>query len=263
MLVTGLFIYPVKGAGGIPLAEASLGDRGFEHDRRFLVTDRRGRFFTQRDFPALALVGVGIEGEEMVLRAPGMPPIAAPLRPRSGAPRRVTVWSSTCDAITLGEDLAGWFGKYLGADCELVYMPDDSIRLVNPKYAHDGERVGFADGYPFLLTTEASLADLNGRLAEPVPMNRFRPSIVLDGAAPFAEDGWSTLTVGSVPFRVAKPCDRCTVTTIDQATGIKGKEPLATLSGFRRRGSDVLFGVYLLNRAGGVVRVGDPVTALA
>jgi uncharacterized protein YcbX len=259
LTVRELHVYPIKSARGVALAEAKLTDRGFEHDRRFLVTDRRGVFLTQRELPALARIEVLLAAAELVLGAPGMPEIAAPLRPRAGEARTVRVWRSTCSAIALGDDLARWLSAYLGTECELVYMPDDSIRLVNPAYARDGERVGFADGYPFLLTNAASVAELSGRLDHPVPMNRFRPNIVVDGAAPFAEDGWRALTIGEVPFRVAKPCDRCAITTIDQATGERGKEPLATLAGYRKHDGKVLFGQYLLHRGEGVVRIGDPV----
>lgn len=261
--VSRLFVYPVKSARGIALEEARLTDRGFEHDRRFLITDRRGAFLTQRELPALALLGVAVAGDALCLSAPGMPPITAPLRPRSGAPRQVRIWGATCDALALGDELAGWLGAYLGVACELVYMPESSIRPVSPTYAHAGERVGFADAYPFLLTTEESVAELAGRLAEPAPMNRFRPNIVVRGAAPYAEDGWRAMTIGGVPFHVAKPSERCIVLTVDQVTGRKGKEPLATLAGYRKKGGKVLFGQYLLHRGDGVVRVGDALTLLA
>lgn len=262
--VSEINVYPIKGARGVALDEARVGDRGFEHDRRFMVVDPEGTFITQREHPELATLRTRFAGDELVLEAPGHAAASVPLRPRSGAARRVRVWRSTCDAISAGEAAARLVSAHLGVACELVYMPDESIRLVNPAFAHDGEQVGFADGYPFMLLSAASLDELNARLEAKVPMNRFRPNLVVSGTAPFDEDRWRELTIGEVPFRVAKPCDRCTVVTIDQATGTPtGKEPLRTMTGFRTARNGVLFGQYLLPRGRGVIRRGDAVIAEA
>jgi hypothetical protein len=262
-LVSHLVVYPIKSARGIAVGEARLTDRGFEHDRRFLITHPEGRFITQREHPTLALLRVEINGDRLVLASPSSGRLEVPLRPRSGAPRRVTVWAATCDAISLGDEAARFVTGHLGVPCELVHMPDDSVRLVDDAYAGAGERVGFADGFPFLLTSEASLADLNARLASPVPMDRFRPNLVVTGSAPFDEDRWRSLAIGEVTFRVAKACDRCQITTVDQATAERGIEPLATLAGFRAEGRKVLFGQYLLHAGTGVIRRGDRVSLLA
>jgi hypothetical protein len=156
-----------------------------------------------------------------------------------------------------------WFSRYLGFDCRLVYMDEAAHRPVDPQYAPEGREVSFADGYPLLLTAEASLADLNARLDAPVPMNRFRPNLVVAGGMAFAEDGWSRVRIGAVPFQVVKPCARCVVTTIDPQTAAQGKEPLRTLSRFRRRQGKVFFGENLIPEQPGIVRVGDPVEVLA
>ena len=261
--VSGLFIYPIKGTKGIPLDQAELSDRGLMHDRRFMVVDAAGEFLTQRSHPALALVEVQIRGEELVITAPGAGELSVPLRPSAGETRRVRVWNHACDAIALGEPSRRFFERALGTPSELVYMPDETVRPVDPACAPEGTRVSFADDFPFLLISQASLDDLNTRLEVKVPMNRFRPNIVVEGCGPFAEDTFGTFTIGPVTFQAVKLSARCTVTTIDQATGIGGKEPLATLARFRSQDKQVMFGQNLIHRGQGVIRTGDllePVT---
>jgi len=142
----------------------------------------------------------------------------------------------------------------------LAYMPDTVVREVDQNYAPAGGRAGFADGFPFLLVGEASLADLNARLARPLPMNRFRPNLVVSGSAPFAEDGWRSIRIGNIPMEVVKPCARCVVTTTDQGTGRRdGDEPLHTLASFRRQEGKVMFGQNAVPYGQGLLRIGDPV----
>jgi uncharacterized protein YcbX len=140
-------------------------------------------------------------------------------------------------------------------------MPDDTLRPANPAFAPQGTRVSFADGYPFLLISEESLADLNGRLPRPVPMDRFRPNLVVAGGAPYAEDGWTRIGVGGLAMRVVKPCPRCVVTTTDQATSERTPEPLRTLATYRKVNGEVMFGQNVIHENSGRVRVGDSVTA--
>lgn len=261
--VSGLFIYPVKSARGVAVDEAEVGDRGLVHDRRFMVVDERGGFLTQRQHPALALIQATLHGDTLVLSAPDAGHAEVPLRPRGGEHRRVRVWGDTCEALSVGLDAADLLRRYLDVRCELVYMPDESIRPVDPDFAEPGDHVSFADGFPLLLTSQASLDDLNGRLAarglRHVPMERFRPNLVVEGAGAYAEDCWDELAVGAVTFRVAKPCARCSVVTVDQRTGVEGKEPLATLATYRREARGVTFGQNLVHRTRGVIRVGDRV----
>jgi hypothetical protein len=269
MTLSGLFIYPVKGLKGVALEEARCTDRGLENDRRFMVVDAAGGFLTQRAHPKMATVWTGIAGDTLALSAPDVDEVGVPLHPVDGEPMRVQVWSSTCDALAVSRDADAWLSAYLGLDCRLVHMPDDSERYSNARYAGRGKRVGFADGYAYLATTEASLADLNARLAArghpALPMNRFRPNLVVSGGAAFAEDRWEELRVGSAVLAAAKPCGRCEVTTTDQATGeVRGPEPLATLSTYRAsREFGVMFGMNLVTVREGRVRVGDTVEALA
>jgi uncharacterized protein YcbX len=244
-VVTGLFVYPVKACRGIELKTAMVERRGLQHDRRFMIVDETGRFVTQRTEPRLALVDVSIRERdgELVLAAPGLPALHVDVTEagRRGERRRVQVWRDPVDAVDCGEAARAWVSQWLGKPMSLVYMPDDVERLVNPKYGGAGDIVSFADGYPVLLASTSSLEDVNARLAQPVPMDRFRPNLVVSGCAPWAEDGWAHIRVGEVAFRVVKACDRCTVTTVDQRTAEQGVEPLRTLATFRKKDNDVLF----------------------
>ena len=252
-------MYPVKSCRGVAFEEAVLEKRGLRHDRRWMVVDEERQFLTQRTEPRLALVGVRIEGEELRLTSAGHGELrlSAPL---DGNERtRVRVWKDEVEAADGGAEAAAWMTEWLGRPARLVYLPDDSVRAVNPKYANAGDRVSFADGFPLLLVTTASLTDLNTKLTEPVPMDRFRPNIVVDGAEPWAEDAWKRLRIGASGLRVAKPCARCVVTTTDQQTGARGVEPLRTLATFRNVGGEVMFGQNAIPENEGVLRVGDAV----
>jgi len=152
-----------------------------------------------------------------------------------------------------------WFTRLLGVRSQLVYMPDDVVRPVDPTYGVSTDRVSFADGFPFLLISQESLDDLNRRLAVPLPMNRFRPNLVVSGCAPFAEDGWPGFAAGGVEFRVVKPCARCVITTTDQATGERGREPLRTLATYRNVGGKVMFGQNVIHRGTGSLELGNRV----
>ncbi len=260
IVVSALFVYPVKGTRAVPLAEAEVGDRGFVDDRRFLIVDPAGKFLTQRTLPRLALIAGTIAGETLWLDAPGMAPLEVSRRPWGGPARSVEVWGDSCAAWSLGVRPAEWVSRFLGSPCELVFMPEASERPVDPALAPEGARVSFADGFPFLLTSTSSLAELARRGAD-VPMSRFRPNLVIDGAAPFAEDQWRAVRIGGVRFRLAKPCGRCSVTTVDQDSAVvAGLEPLRTLATFRRQDGEVMFGSNLVHEARGTVRVGDQVT---
>jgi uncharacterized protein YcbX len=178
------------------------------------------------------------------------------------ARRTVEIWGNPVEAIDAGEAAARWLTQLLGADVRLAFCPETTARRTDPDYDPIGSPVSFADGYPLLLISEASLADLNTRLETPLPMNRFRPNVVVRGTEPFAEDAWRRVTIGSLAFDVVKSCARCVVTTTDQDTGERSAEPLRTLAKFRRRGDGVQFGMNVVHRGTGTIRVGDPVTCL-
>ena len=261
--LASLHIYPVKSLKGIDLSEARATERGLENDRRWMLVDERGDFLTQREHPRMATVWTDLTSEALVLSVPDEDSVSVPLREASGPALRVRVWRSTVDALAVSPAADALLSRYLGMSCRLVYMPEATRRYSNEQYAGPGKLVGFADGYAFLLTSADSLAALNARLAaggtRAVPMNRFRPNLVVQGAAPFAEDGWKRIRIGSATFGAAKPCGRCQVTTTDQTSGeVLGPEPLATLCAWR--GSDefgAMFGMNLVCLSPGVIRIGD------
>lgn len=264
MRVSELNCYPVKGCRGTALLEARVGARGIVGDRTFMLVDDDGCFITQRSYPRMALIEPRLTDDSLSLSAPDMDALSIPVL-RHGERRQVVVWRDGCEAIDQGDAAAEWASSFLGTSCRLVRMADDFVRRVDPEYAvTDRDQVGFADGYPFLLTTEESLADLNARMAAPLPMNRFRPSIVVVGSEPYAEDGWHRIRIGAIVFSVVKPCARCEVTTTDQSTAERGREPLRTLATYRRvQGKGVMFGQNLIHDSTGVIRVGDAVELLA
>jgi uncharacterized protein len=257
--LSGLYVYPIKSARGIPLDQSEVDQFGLEHDRRWMVVDAAGRFLSQRSHPRLALVVPSIRDDRLLINAPGMPTLDLPLRPADSVTARVTIWRDTCDSSWLGEKPARWFSEVLQYSCSLVHMSSSVLRPANPVFAPEGTPISFADAYPFLLISEASLDDLNRRLAAPLPMNRFRPNLVIGGGEPYQEDGWRRIVIGGLGFRVVKPCERCVVTTTDQTTAERGQEPLRTLATYRKRGTEVMFGQNVVHDHGGRLRLGDPV----
>lgn len=265
--ITQLHIYPVKSLAGIAVQEALVTERGFQHDRRWLLINENNRFLTQREFGALALLQTEITTEYLIIRHRNNPELGllqVPLQTNSTERFTVQIWDDFCDALAVDKAADAWLSEALGAQTRLVYLPDDSPRQVEPERVQMPMNVSFADAYPYLLIGEASLMDLNQRLTEPVPMNRFRPNLVFSGAAPYQEDAWSDLLIGGVPFRGIKPCGRCILTTTDQNTGIrhKGGDPLKTLATYRTQGNKVLFGMNLITLGSGIIKVGDELTVL-
>lgn len=256
-VLSGIVVYPVKSMGGIPLDVAELDEFGLRHDRRWMVVDAAGRFQTQRWRPRMALVHTRLEPDGVRLSAPGMPELLVP--PGGGESAGVGVWNDICSASSCGPDADVWLSSFLGDACRLVFMPETTRRPTRSRRRESIGRVSFADAYPFLLLSEGSLADLNGRLPSPVPMNRFRPNLIVNGVEPYGEDRWQELRIGTVDFVVTKPCVRCVLTTVDQSTGVAGKEPLRTLATYRKRKDGVEFGVNLAHLSLGTLRVGDRV----
>lgn len=273
MRVAGLFIYPVKSLRGFGVATAAVDALGFVGDRRFLVVDEQGRFLTQRTLPQMARIGTQLSGATLTLSAAGFSPLDVPVMSDPSAPlRTVSIWKSEgLLAEDCGSAPAAWLGDALGARCRLVRIGAKFHRPVLKAAGRPGDRFAFADAVPFLVVSEASLADLNDRLAErgeePVPMERFRPNIVVTGCNAFAEDAWPLVRLGGCLLRSAGPSARCIMTTTDQLTGERtGPEPLRTLATYRRSASDptnVNFGQNFIHETlTGTIRAGDPVEPL-
>ncbi|HET9465009.1 MAG TPA: MOSC N-terminal beta barrel domain-containing protein [Gemmatimonadales bacterium] len=257
--LSALHIYPIKAARGIPLGESVVDDFGLRYDRRWMVVDQSGVFLSQRSHPRLALVVPCIRDGVLQIDAPGMPTLRTPLHAKDAVATSVTVWRDRCGATWLGDGPAQWFSAFLDCPCSLVHMGDGVVRPADPAFAPDGTKVSFADAFPFLVLSEESLSDLNRRLSDPLPMNRFRPNLVVAGGEPFAEDTWNVVEIGGVRVRMVKPCARCVVTTTDQSTGERGQEPLRTLATYRKMNGEVMFGQNGVHHNTGTLRVGDPV----
>ena len=257
--LSGLYVYPIKSCAGIPLDGAGLNATGLANDRRWMLVDGTGEFMSQRAHPRMALVSTQLSNEHLTASAPGMPDLRVPLRQEDGDRIDVEVWGDAHKGALVGGEADRLFSEFLRFPCRLVRKPEDDPRQVDSIYAESGDQTSFADGFAFLLISEASLNDLNDRLDAPLPMNRFRPNFVVRGCDAYAEDEWGTIRIGGVPFRVAEACPRCAVTTVDQETGERGKEPLRTLATYRKSGGEVYFGRNLIHDALGTVRVGDAV----
>jgi len=291
MHISEINIYPIKSLKGISVETATVEERGLRHDRRWMLTDADGMFMTQREFPRMATMSVWFEDADgLGVAADAFGDVFVPFVPDSEKRQQVTIWDSVCEGRVYGAALNEWFSDVLGTNCQLVYMPDDSRRNVSERYNKHDDVVSFADGYPLLVIGEASLDDLNERILgtdgsvrapadmsvrTPLAMNRFRPNIVVAGSEAYAEDHWSQIRVGEATFRATKPCERCVITTVDQATGeFDGKDPLKTLAAYRRakdvipdlyesigmNGNAVLFGQNLIGETfGSTIAVGDDI----
>ncbi|QRR04194.1 MOSC domain-containing protein [Dyadobacter sandarakinus] len=262
MTLSEIWIYPVKSLGGISLREAHTEERGLQDDRRWMVVDEENVFVTQRVLNKMALIGVEIQdaGLRIFHRHHEGDEVLVPREPVTGELLHVKVWDDIAEAVTVTREADEWLTRQLGKKVRLVVMPESTERKADPRYAQYGENVSFADGFPYHLISQASLDDLNARLADPVTMRRFRPNLVVTGADPYAEDAWTYISIGDVRFQRVKPCARCVLTTIDPQTAEKGTEPLKTLATYRRMDKKVIFGQDFVLSNPGLIRIGDPVT---
>lgn len=264
-ILSEIWIYPIKSLGGIPLQTAKVEPRGLQYDRRWMLVDEAGRFVSQREIPQMALLGTAIEPPHLTVfwKKNSSEKIQIPLEVSADdlEKLKVQIWDDKCSARVLPKETNDWFSENLKQNLRLVVMPETTRRWADGRYAPKGQHVSFADGFPFLLIGQASLDDLNSRLAQPLPMNRFRPNFVFTGGAPFEEDSWSAFQISNVQFQAVKPCARCIITTTDQETAIHAAEPLKTLATFRKSGHKVLFGqnVVWLGESEAWVKVGDEV----
>ncbi|MFJ6666697.1 MOSC domain-containing protein [Streptomyces sp. NPDC091383] len=268
--VQSIHLYPVKAFRGLAVDAAAVEPWGLAGDRRWALIDAGGKVVTQREQPRLALAAAEpLAGGGLRLSAAGRAAVTVEVpEPSDTVP--VSIFGQKVEAVPAAPAAHAWCGAYLGQDVRLVHLDDPATRRpVDPDYALPGETVSFADGYPLLVTASASLDALNSLIAEgrhaaegPLPMNRFRPSVVVDGTEAWEEDAWARVSLGEVVFRVARTCARCVVTTTDQDTAARGREPLHTLARHRRFDGGLIFGQNLVPLTRGTVRVGDPVRVL-
>jgi uncharacterized protein YcbX len=241
--LTQLLLYPIKSCAGLAVGAATLLESGLAaegvHDREWMLVTEEGQFLTQREFPRMALVRPRPDGGILRVSAPGLDELLLPLAADEGAaPRQVRIWDDVVEASDCGDAAASWFGQAIGAHCRLVRFRRDVVRPTSVKWTGGvPSRTRFADGYPLLLIGQASLDDLNARLRaagrEALPMDRFRPNLVVDGLDAFEEDYVAALQTEGIEIRPVKPCARCPIPSIDQATGIPGPDPLDILQTYR------------------------------
>lgn len=261
--ISNLTYYPIKACRGFDVSSSDVGRMGLAYDRRMMVVTPDGGFLTQREHPRLAFITPTLQNDSLTLSAPNFDSLQIGIQ-TSGTPTLVDIWASkSVHAIDQGDEAAAWLSDWLGVSVRLVHIADGFKRKLNPDYAVNADdHTGFADGYPILIISEESLQDLNSRLDSPVPMNRFRPNLVVKGCEPFAEDTWRRIRIGGMQMALVKPCARCVVTTIDKETLEKNKEPLKTLSRYRRHELGAIFGMNAIPLNEGKIDIGMDVEIL-
>jgi uncharacterized protein YcbX len=256
--VSELFIYPIKSLGGVKVNHARVTDRGFQYDRRWMLIDAHNRFLSQREIATMALLKVGIDQDDIsVTYTPTNSSINIPLKPLKQDLISVAIWDDTCTGQLVSDAVNTWFTSVLGINCRLVYMPNETQRFTDPRYAAEDSITSFSDAYPFMMIGQSSLNELNARLPEPLLMNRFRPNIVFTGGEPFVEDTIDELMINGIAFNGVKLCARCNITSIDQSNATTGKEPLKTLAKYRSKNNKIYFGQNLVHSGVGNISVGD------
>lgn len=261
--VSTLYIYPIKSLGGIALNTALLTDRGLQHDRRWMLIDANNRFLSQRENIQMALLRTAITEDGLkVTYTPDGSSVIIPFTPQNDTHLDVSIWDDTCMAQLVSEEIDSWFTQKLNMPARLVYMPDNSLRPTDPRYTTNGTVTSFSDAYPMLLIGQASLDDLNARMPESLPMDRFRPNIVFAGGDAYSEDTMKHISINSIDMYGVKLCARCVMTTVDQQNAKKGKEPLKTLAKYRLRNNKIYFGQNLVHTGIGMLNIGDELTVL-
>lgn len=263
LTVTQIHVYPVKSLAGISLTQSKVERRGLQYDRRWMLINDQNRFLSQRDFPQMALLQPAIADGNMTIghKYKDIAPITFPLDLYSKNRLTVTIWHDTCTAAEVSAEVSAWFSKVLDAPCRLVYMPDDSLRFVEPEHAvAQGDHVSFADGYPILMFDEASVALITEKAGEEIPENRFRGNIIFRGGHAHIEDEISVFEINGDTYHGIKPCTRCIMTTIDQQRATGGPEPLKSLASYRKVNNKIKFGQNVIPPASGTIALGDTIT---
>lgn len=259
--VTQLFIYPVKSFAGISVEQSELDDMGLKYDRRWMVVSPEGVFITQRTVPKMSMIHTQINKGKLILSTEGKVSHEVPEISSTSKKLEVNVWNDNVLATKVGDDTDKWISDILGFDCHLVYIEDEVIRQCDLDFSEEGERTGFADGFPILIISEESLTDLNNRLESPVDMRRFRPNIVISGIEAFAEDKFSNFSINNVEMKAVKLCSRCPMPMVDPDLGERtSPEPILTLSKYRKWDNKIFFGMNIIHKNQGEISVGDEFT---
>ncbi len=267
--ISGLYVYPVKSLGGIALTEARVGPRGLAYDRHWMLADMNGLFLSQRKVPEMALIQPSLEATKLVFthRRSGAPALSVPLQPPNSETRiRARVWQDEMEALAYPDAVNDWFRDLLGVYCQLVYFPGQQIRPVTKGGGAGGTHTAFADSCPLLITGAEALKDLNRRLEQPIPMDRFRPNIVFEGGQAYEEEQWRAFTLGGHPMRGICACTRCSMINVNQASAAVNTAPLAALAKYRKGREGITFGLHATLPAGArpiTLKIGDEVAVTA
>lgn len=262
LIITELYIYPIKSLAGIEVPKAKVESRGLQFDRRWMLVDENNQFITQRNFPKMALLQPEITASEIIVRDKSniVSPLKISLEEPKTHPEMVTIWDDTCPAKPVGLKADEWFSHILEMKCRLMYMHNDSVRQADQRYAiNETDKVSFADGYPILMVSEESMNQLNQKMGLHYSIRRFRPNIVFKGGKPHEEDTLRKVTINGVELYGVKPCARCVLITIDPSTTNQGKEPSKTLSAYRKRDNKILFGENFIPMNHGEISIGNPI----
>jgi uncharacterized protein YcbX len=257
--LSAIYIYPVKSLAGIRVSSWPVVATGFKYDRKWMLVDNEKQFLSQRRLPRMALIKTALIENGLICSAPAMEDLSLSLEVSAGTIIHSTIWHDQVGAISVSEEADNWFSRFLGVECNLVYQPDTATRPVNPDFANPEDQTALSDGFPFLLVSENSLVALNKAMQLTLGISRFRPNLVVSGCAAYAEDTWREINIGTIGFRLPKPCSRCSVPTIDPETAETGKEPLTTLNRLRKWQNKVYFGQNALHNESGVLSIGDNV----
>ena len=261
MFLAALHLFPIKSCKGLSLNELPIEEKGPKWDRRWMITDLKGCFLTQKHCPMMTFIQAKVCEDHLVVLVPSGEEYRLQI-PSRGDPKEVVVWKDLCFALDMGDEIAKVLSSFLETECRLVFMPESSKRFVNAKYSTHPHEYGFADSGPIVLISESSLEDLNSRLETQVTMQRFRPNLEVQGCAPYEEDTWKKIQIGKIVFDVVKATSRCARINIDPHTGVQGVEPLQTLSTYRKGEKGIFFGQMLIPQNQGILKKGDLLTVL-
>lgn len=257
--IHSLHVYPIKSCRGIDLPSAQLVATGIQYDRHWMLIDEQGNFLSQRNLPQMAGISCTFSNQGLMVNAQHQQTLELPFEQKAEKYRSVKIWNDECKAAVVSSQASAWFSRVLGLSCELVYLPDSEKRQVDLRYAEPGQIVGFADGFPLLLVSRASIDLLNEKLEQKVSIDRFRPNIVIDGCPPHAEDDWHKIAIGDIEIQLAKPCSRCVIPSIDQHSSAKHPTILKALASYRRSENKIFFGQNGLHNRQGVISQGQAI----
>lgn len=257
--IHSLHVYPIKSCRGIELQSAELVETGIKYDRHWMLVDENGDFLSQRQYPLMAGISCEFSGSNLLLNAKKQDPLEIPMQQSPAGFKQVNIWNDSCNAALVSQQASNWFSALIGVSCELVYLPETEKRQVDLRYAAPNQIVGFADGFPLLVVSLASIDLLNQKLEQKVTIDRFRPNIVIEGCPAHAEDEWSRIVIGDIEIQLVKACSRCVIPSIDQRSSEKHPTILKTLASYRRTDNKILFGQNGLHSGNGRIHKGQEI----